>query len=319
MKQLSIIIPMYNVVHYLPKCIASVYNQNLRDDIFEILLIDDESPDNSLQVAQELTQSKKNVTIISQQNKGLGGARNTGIDNAKGDYIIFLDSDDWFLANSLQQVLKIVATQVLDIVEFGAQGINEDGSILYTASISSNNCITNGVAYYQKYRYLDSACNKLYNRNFLNNNNLRFIEKLFIEDYEFNTRAFIKAHKVLATNAIISCFLQTQNSITRNNSSIKKEKMKSDVIEVINRIAILKKENSQLDPNYFDQRLGYITTTLFYQLFKNKEPIIKYYNLKKSLKQADLFFLKNRVFDTKKNIFRMLLLFFFMLPKLKTK
>ena len=99
MKQLSVIIPMYNVEQYLEKCIDSVYNQGLKEEEFEVILVDDESPDNSLAVATILTKDKKNVTIISQKNKGLGGARNTGILCAAGRYVLFLDSDDWYLPN----------------------------------------------------------------------------------------------------------------------------------------------------------------------------------------------------------------------------
>ena len=130
MIKLSVIIPMYNVEQYIETCIQSVYKQHIDTKEFEVILVDDESPDNSLQVAEKTTASFDNVKIISQRNKGLGGARNTGIKHAAGKYILFLDSDDWFIENSLEHILAIARKNNTEILEFGAQQINVDGSLL---------------------------------------------------------------------------------------------------------------------------------------------------------------------------------------------
>ncbi len=319
MKQLSIIIPMYNVAQYLETCIASVYNQGIEENDFEVILIDDESPDNSLEVAQKLTQDKTNVVIISQKNKGLGGARNTGIEASIGNYILFLDSDDWYLPRSLSKIITIAETNKLDILEFGAEGIDANNKIIYRASVSSNNHIYNGVEYYQKIRYMDSACNKLYNRNFLSQNKLLFLEKLFIEDYEFNTKTFCFAKRVMAIDTIVANFLQTPNSITRNTSSAKKEKMILDIKSVIKKINDLKIANVAIDSSYFNQRLSYLTATLFYQLYKNKSVYSEYTNLKKQLEKENLFFVNYTIFDKSKNMFRIVFLKNFFLLKMITK
>jgi glycosyltransferase involved in cell wall biosynthesis len=316
---LSIIIPMFNVEQYLPKCIESVYNQDLDEAEFEIILIDDESPDNSLEVAKNLTLNKKNVKIISQNNKGLGGARNTGIENASGKYLVFLDSDDWFLPKTLQNVAELAIKNNLDILEFGAQGITQDNKIVYSKSITSDNTIYNGVDYYQKIRYMDSACNKLYNRFFLNSTKLRFLEKVYIEDYEFNTRAFLNAQRVMATSSIVSHFLQSPNSITRNVSDLKKEKMKKDVVEVIKKINQLKKGADTTKIAFLNQRLSYLTATLFYQLVKNKACYSEFVNLKKQLLKEDLFFINFPIFDKQKNFFRIVFLKNFFLFRLIAK
>ncbi len=319
MTKLSIIIPMYNVAQYLDTCIASVYNQGLDENDFQVIFIDDESPDNSLQVAQKLTSEKGNASIISQKNKGLGGARNTGIDNASGDYILFLDSDDWYLPNVLKPIITLAEKNNLDILEFGAQGIDTTNNIVYTFANSTSGTINKGIDYYQKYRYMDSACNKLYNRSFLNENKLRFEEKLYIEDYEFNTRVFLHAQKVMAVNTIVAHFLQTPDSITRNVNPEKKQKMIQDIIKVMKKITFLKFENSHLEASYFDQKLSFLTTTLFYQLFKNKAKYSEYLDLKKQLQKENLFFVKNTIFDKQKNFFRILFLKNFFLIRLLAK
>ncbi len=315
---ISIIIPMYNVAQYISKCIESVYSQNMVISDFEVILIDDESPDDSLVIAKKLTSDKENVTIISQKNKGLGGARNTGIEAAKGEYIVFLDSDDLFLPDGITKILALAQEKKLDVLEFGAQGVNENGEIIYTISKTSNNLVYNGVEYYNKIRYMDSACNKLYRRNFLNTHNLRFIEKIYIEDYEFNTRVFNLAQRVMATSILVSSFLQTPNSITRNSSPEKKEKMKQDIIQVIKIINEQRKEVLVENKLFFNQRLSYLTATLFYQLIKNKASYQEFVSLKNQMIRDNIFFVDYSIFDKRKNLFRVLFLKNFYLLRLIT-
>lgn len=315
---ISIIIPMYNVAQYISKCIESVYSQNMAISDFEVILIDDESPDDSLVIAKKLTSDKENVTIISQKNKGLGGARNTGIEAAKGEYIVFLDSDDLFLPDGITKILALAQEKKLDVLEFGAQGVNEKGKIIYTISKTSNNLVYSGVEYYNKIRYMDSACNKLYRRNFLNTHNLRFIEKIYIEDYEFNTRVFNLAQRVMATSILVSSFLQTPNSITRNSSPEKKEKMKQDIIQVIKIINEQRKEVLVENKLFFNQRLSYLTATLFYQLIKNKASYQEFVSLKNQMIRDNIFFVDYSIFDKKKNLFRVLFLKNFYLLRLIT-
>lgn len=322
-KKLSIIIPMYNVAQYLEKCIGSVYNQGLTEGEFEVILVDDESPDNSLAVAKSLTKDKNNVQIISQKNKGLGGARNTGMLQATGTYLLFLDSDDWYLPETVEELLQKAIQFDLDIVEFGAQGIDVGGKIIYTSSISSNNISLNGIEYYQKYHYMDSACNKLYCRDFLLKNELTFVERLFIEDYEFNTRAFYKAKKVMALDLIVAQFLQTPNSITRNFERKKQDKMLEDIIIVIKKINEQyrdeKNNYNSTSLSYYQQRLSFLTATLFYQLLKNKYSYKNIKEIKRRLQKENILFVKFPIYDMRKNLFRFFLLNNFFLFRIVLK
>ena len=106
MTKVSIIIPMYNVENYIEKCVCSAYNQDLKETEFEIIAVDDESPDNSLKLISTLAQKHSNIFVVSQKNRGLGGARNTGIKHAKGDYLLFLDADDFYIENTLKKIIK---------------------------------------------------------------------------------------------------------------------------------------------------------------------------------------------------------------------
>lgn len=309
MKKISIIIPMYNVEQYISKCIDSVYNQDLDDEDFELVIIDDASPDKSLTIAKEITKECSNVVIVSQENKGLGGARNTGILNACGAYLLFLDSDDLLLPNVLKNLVELANKDDLDILEFAAQGVNSKGEIVYHAKNESK-VYPSGYEYYNRVRYMNSACNKLYKRSFLLNEELFFLEKIYIEDFEFNTRCLVAAKRIKATNNLISQFLQSENSITRNLDESKKHKMISDIILVIKKTDYLYKnqsDNNEISVFYLE-RLNFLVATLFYQLIKNKASYKEMIDLKLRLQEDDIFYVNYKIFDFKKNIFRKVLL-----------
>lgn len=215
MRKLSIIIPMYNVEQYLHKCISSIYKQGLDENEFEVILVDDGSPDKSFDTALSLTQDNSNVRIIRQSNKGLGGARNTGILNAKGEYLLFLDADDWILDKSIVSVIEILEINKIDVLEFRAQRISEDGKVLDDIFEVYSESLLTGTDYIARIGINNSACNKFYRREFLIDEGILFIENVYVEDAPFNTEVYCKANKVIGVQDILVCFLQNSKSITR--------------------------------------------------------------------------------------------------------
>ena len=270
---ISIIIPMYNVAKYLEKCVASIYEQNFKPNTFEIIMVNDESPDNSLEVANTLALKHDVIKIISQKNKGLGGARNTGIENATGRYLIFLDADDWLMPNTVNEIIEIATKHDLDVLEFGAHRVSEDNTIISSSSKSSHGKTYNGVDYYNNIKYAGSACNKLYSNAFLKTNNLFFLEKIYGEDFEFNTRIFYCAKKVMAVENICASFLNSSNSITRNNDKSMKDKYLNDFILILSSIKTFQEENQQYPPIestdlFFKERFAMVNINAFYLMFK---------------------------------------------------
>ena len=175
MIKLSVIIPVYNVENYIEKCVLSVIHNDLDIDAFEILLIDDESQDESINRINYLVQKHSNIHLFSQRNKGLGGARNTGIQKAKGEYLLFLDSDDIVLPTTLKHIVSLALENNLDVLEFSANGVTEENQEIYKIQNTTNGQILKGMEYYNTIRYMNSACNKLYKRDFLVANGLFFI------------------------------------------------------------------------------------------------------------------------------------------------
>ncbi|MDD7885827.1 glycosyltransferase family 2 protein [Flavivirga sp. 57AJ16] len=309
----SIIIPMYNVAQYLDKCVKSIIAQNLKPGTFEVIMINDDSPDNSLEIATNLSKQYNFISIISQKNKGLGGARNTGIQNAKGDYIIFLDADDWLISNSVENIIKISDKHKLDILEFGAHLVAESGETVNTISRSSNEIIYNGIEYYNTIKYAGSACNKLYSRAFLQTNNLLFLEKIFGEDFEFNTRALFFAKRILAVENVCAAFLQSSNSITRNNDRAKKDKYLIDFTHILSSIRDFRDRYSHTNQSesvssFFNERLTMVNINAFYLMFKNNYSFNEINKYKKTLKEKKLFYIKYPVAIKKKELFRKVML-----------
>lgn len=312
MKKLSVIIPVYNVEDYVVKCIRSVKENNLPESDYEIIVVDDESPDDSVALIQKTFLNDSSIQIISQKNKGLGGARNTGIKAAQGKYLLFLDSDDALMPNVLQEVLTIAEKNTLEIVEVGVKGIDLNGKEKYAVQNSSQGEILRGVEYYNSIRQMNnSACNKLYNRKFLLENQLFFLERIFIEDFEFNTRAYHFAQKTMGIPTVLIRVLLTDNSITRNASPEKKQKMVTDIHQVLKITNLLFQKSNLKDAevnNFFQERLGFLVATLVIQKVKNKASYSEIKQLKEQLEQEGMYFINHTIYKKSKDIFRMLIL-----------
>ena len=113
---LSIIVPVYKVEKYIHTCIESIYKQGLDEDSFELIIVNDGTPDNSMEMIADFVEQHHNIRIINQDNLSLSVARNNGIAIAKGEYILMLDSDDILIENSLAPLLEISTDTKADLV-----------------------------------------------------------------------------------------------------------------------------------------------------------------------------------------------------------
>lgn len=123
--KLSLVIPMYNVELYIERCLNSCINQNLSPNEYEIIVINDGSKDNSLSIVEKIVQKYTNIHVISQINGGLSSARNTGLKNARGKYIWFIDSDDWIEPNVLKTLYDAASQNDVDILRFAWNVVDE--------------------------------------------------------------------------------------------------------------------------------------------------------------------------------------------------
>ena len=204
---------MYNVEKYIEKCIISTQNQDIPTSEYEVVCVNDGSPDNSLSIAENLTSKYENIKVITRPNGGLSAARNTGIDNAKGEYIFFLDSDDWITENCLGAIVDKLNNERPDVLAICAANIFDKG-IKRRASYPNETPITgirhllNGVEFCAPFG--------IWRKLFLEENRLRFVEGIYHEDAEFTPRAYYMAKKVSRLNTLVYNVFQSPNSITRS-------------------------------------------------------------------------------------------------------
>ncbi len=181
MPLISVIIPVYNVEKYLAKCVDSVLSQTFLD--IEILLIDDGSTDSSPLICDEYSKKYPFISVIHQENKGLGGARNTGIAAASGKYLFFLDSDDFIHKEALMRCYSIAEEYSCDLVLFDCIAAFEDGSLgaKYPCPFIPQNRLIEGEDL-KAVSFISSACNRLYKTELFGKTGILFPEKLWYED-----------------------------------------------------------------------------------------------------------------------------------------
>ena len=307
MPKLSVIIPVFNVEKTLRKCVESVLENGLPTDQYEIIIVDDESPDNSIEIAREFESVHNNVRVISQRNKGLGGARNTGILNSAGTYLLFLDSDDYLKPGSLQRILDHAAKVDCEIVEFGADLVESDGKVYASVTPVETGVSLSGTEYWNTCPSINSACNKLYLRSFLAENHLLFKEKIFAEDFEFNTRALYFCRRAASTPISVSCFVRSENSITRSRNRQSREKYVTDFISVIQSVNDFANQVED-EKDFFNERLTILNVDLFLFMVKNRFSLSEMRKIKKELVSRQIYFVKHRLRHFSKNILRIIFL-----------
>lgn len=209
---LSIVIPMFKVEAYIERCLLSCINQDIPCSEYEIICVDDGSPDRSRELALRFAEEQPNIKVISQINQGLSVARNTGIDNSIGDYVLFLDSDDWIASNCLGKLANICNDNNLDLLQISAANVFENNVVrrfvLTEGAIrTGKECLLAGIPICAPFT--------IYNREFLNRHSLRFYPGIFHEDNEFSPRVYYYAQRVGAINDIIYYVYQNPQSITR--------------------------------------------------------------------------------------------------------
>ena len=211
---LSIIIPMYNVEQYIEQCLLSCLKQNVSTSDYEIIVINDGSPDGSLFIAERVASKASNIHIVSQPNGGLSAARNTGVKHAKGDYLWFVDSDDRIRENCLKSLVEQCELEHLDMLAVAAANVI-DGREVRRFSYT-NMAVVSGGEVLDRGGMQHCVPFTIYRREFFLQHQLQFYPGIFHEDSEFSPRAYYYAKRVGFCNEIVYIVTINPNSITRS-------------------------------------------------------------------------------------------------------
>ena len=212
--KVSLIVPVYNVRNYLRKCLDSVVAQTCKD--MEVIIVNDGSTDDSLEIALEYTAKYPHFRCYTIENSGLGGARNYGMEQAKGDYFMFLDSDDYITADCVERMLNAALENDSDLVCGGYYDIREDGVVLLTYKNSFKNATTSLEEEPQILFNRASACCKLYKRELMAD--FRYVTKLWYEDMRLTPKLYLHAKKITYVDAPFYYYVQRGGSIMNNHN-----------------------------------------------------------------------------------------------------
>ncbi len=229
MPKISVIIPVYKVEKYLPRCLDSVMEQTFKD--FEVICVNDGSPDNSGAILEEYAAKYDNFKVITQENQGLSAARNTALPEAKGDYIIFIDSDDFVHPQFLEHLYNAQQQTQCDIVGCDFQKIKCErdclrGNIAAVKPKIYGNALD--VLLHPKNFIHFNVWNKLYKREVIGD--IEFVPGMYFEDWVYNCCVFERAQSFAWIKDRLYGYRLSGNSIMR--SQMTPEKIDSYVLGI---------------------------------------------------------------------------------------
>lgn len=218
MPKATVIVPVYNVEAYLEKSVQSILAQTEPD--FELLLVDDGSTDHSGALCDQLAQTDPRIQVIHQQNQGLGGARNTGIQAAAGDWVLLVDSDDWIEPELLEKTLEAGLREEADLVMFGFRSVDEQGNTLQTfvEDVPTDQGLTLK-DHPDLLMTAPSAWRRLYRRELLSRTGILYPPRVWYEDIRTTPKLLAAASRVVFLNYVGYDYLSRTGSITKNQNA----------------------------------------------------------------------------------------------------
>lgn len=304
----SVIIPVYKVEKYLNKCIDSVLAQTYRD--FELILVDDGSPDNCPKICDEYALKDNRIKVIHKENGGLSSARNAGIKVASGNYISFIDSDDTVRENFLERLVNGIENNDADLSATKLKKVFEDSNLNANQNFSNETEIVTDKRFdyaLTEEKYAGFVTAMLFKRQIIANNNLLFDEEIFHgEDLPFTLEYLTHCKRVCFIDVGLYLYLIRGNSIT---TSVKFNKRHFTILRARERVLEIIKEHSP-------KKYNFCKLTYLMQVIKQKyllQPIKKqnqeeYAQVKSKLKnnKKGLLFWKNVSFKLKLKLFLMI-------------
>ena len=298
MCDISIVIPIYNVEKYLRKCLDSVYSLNL--DNKEVVLVNDGSIDTSINILNEFKNKYPNKTkLITQKNQGLSEARNIGIKNSNGKYILFIDSDDFIIPTETEEFINFGLDKKVDILIGNYREYYNENYIVQKSFYNlDKNLEKEGIFFIENgvknkcFRF--AVWQNIYRKNFLLENNLFFKKGLLHEDNLFTPEAFFYAKKVRCFNK--KFYFYRKNNLESITQTVNKKNYEHMLYTIIKLLEFKKSNN--IENNYFNRivlgiyinvlRGGYINKEVYNNIVDLK------FNFREKLKLLYVIYLQNK-------------------------
>ena len=264
---LTVVIPVYNVEKYLNRCLKSILVQEWKN--YDIILVDDGSTDRSPQICNDYVKAYDFISVIHKENGGLSEARNTGLSQAKGEYVYFPDSDDWLEPDTFIALAEALESQKFDIISFNREFVKGEEDVIVSDSVETQ--VFDGKdAFVQmlKHSYITGFANdKVYRKSLFTDHNIQFPIGKYYEDLGTNYKLFLSAKRVYATNQKYYHYLiDNPDSITQSWNEKKfrdmfefyKEVFYSDFVR-----SQLNQEELHISQLYYVNGLTHILSSLY--------------------------------------------------------
>lgn len=280
MALISIVVPVYNTAPYLEKSLASICNQSIGD--IDIICVNDGSTDNSAEILKAFEKKDKRIKVITQNNKGLGAARNAGIKKAKGKYIGFIDSDDTIDADFYQKLFNAAEDSGSDIAYAPFRYVFPNKTFIEEVRLGEYTSLK------EKYNVLNNGgvTNKIFKRELIRD--ISFPVGKIYEDNLFLIKAITKAGKICTVNNTHYNYFIKENSLTTNKSN--KEKRDADSLDIAGEIFSYALSGKLSKAEKFELIDFVIRSFVYKNRLKKTQYVKKFTNLlKKDKEAADIF------------------------------
>lgn len=261
---LSIIVPGQNVEAYIGKCLDSLLNQDINSSDYEIIVVNDGSTDKTKEIVERYVSSHSNIILINQQNKGLSGARNSGVKVARGSYVMYIDSDDYIEKNVLKELLAQAERDNLDVLRYNYRNVDEDYKVIvpkrnnklyvdYSSDVTDGFCFLThrlGYACYAWQFLIKTEIAK----------NVLFKEGIYFEDTEWAPRMLNEAKRVASTDLVVYNYLKRTNSITNAVDEAKKRKVIEDKMSLIEGLQLQSLDKS--DKSWYEGMIAHTVLSI---------------------------------------------------------
>lgn len=284
MVKYSFIVPVYNTEKYLKRCLDSLVNQTLKD--FEIIVVNDGSTDDSKKIISKYEKKYKNIKVINQKNQGLSMARNNGVKEANGEYLIFIDSDDYVETNLLKEVDKEIGDS--EILRFQVVTEDEEGNNVKAYNEDPFNEMKgyDAFKYISEYHFVEPAWCYVYQTDYYLDNKFNFKKDVYHEDFGLIPYVIYKAMKVKSISYSGYHYITRDGSIMNNNDYKKTVKKAFDMLEQYKTLRLFSK-NINRKNNMDDYYLSYISNSVIVKARELKRKERKMYI--KELKRLNAF------------------------------
>lgn len=304
---ISFIIPVYNTARYLERCIGSILNQGIDESLFEIIVINDGSTDDSAQIIDSLVDGSHCIKSIHTENRGLGAARNKGMGMARGKYFFFVDSDDYLFDNSLAELFKYAELENFEIVGLNWGQVYPDATVIEKRrNISAYNLLTSGAEYLSRFNLSGGVCPYLFSASFLNKILVSMPEGIYHEDELFLSEVFTYARRVIFVDQLVYAYYQRDDSITNNKDAKQIGKRINDTLYILDRLVCLEgsEKLSELQKKGLRRKITSLTVDFIINLirFRADKPTIQ--NMLGELVGRKLYPLPQMSYSFKYKIFR---------------